>query len=357
MGTLRRFVPVLAALALALLCAVPYASASVRTMGSDLKGDANVVEAHGADSAFWNVSLESGGVTTAPVGGQVTAVRIKGTVLQDPAHRIVPRTMIHFQSLHPMGDGSMKVLLSSAPFYVPLGGDPNTVSTYVPVNMCLNKGDVLDFNDIGGNEWHWGPYSGMPFQTFSAVRGSSVSFYSKNNGTNIGSRWSPAWTHQGEELLMQMKFASGPDATDICPGGYRQHVFQGLVMRTVDVSAGSISVRTSCPGPTYGGCKGTVRAESTVNGQTVVLGSAGFNVPASYSRSVVIPLSAKRAKAITRSGAAKVKLVAVAHDDPAHDSRTYEWRVFQRTADDVTPVQHKTTTRGLTLKRAALRIR
>jgi hypothetical protein len=220
--------------------------------------------------------------------------------------------------------------------------------------MCLHKGDYLDFNDIGGNEWHWGPYSGMPFQTFSEVPGSAISFYSKDRGTNIGSRWAPAWTRQGEELLMQMKFASGPDATDICPGGYRQHVFKGLDIRDRQAGSGSITVRSTCPSPTYGSCKGVIRAVTVRDGQTVTLGSATFSVPHSYSHTIEIPVSQSAAKGI-KSGKVWVRLIADSHDDPAHDSRTYEWRVFSRTRDDVTPVQHRTTRDSLTVSAADLR--
>jgi hypothetical protein len=335
----------------AMLVAAPTASAATRTLGSDLKAPANVVEAHGADSAFWNVALQSGGQAAAPVGGQVISVRVKGIVLNDPSGRIKPRTMIHFQTIQPQGDGTMKVLLSSAPFYVPLGGNPQTISTYNPVNMCLHKGDFLDFNDIGGNEWHWGPYSGMPFQTFSAVRGSALSFYTKNRGTNIGSAWAPMWTRQGEELLMQMKFASGPDATDICPGGYKQHVFKGLDMRDKQAGSGSITVRTTCPSPTYGSCKGVIRAVTVRNGQQVTLGNASFSVPHSASHTIDIPVNG------IKSGSAQVRLIADSHDDPAHDSRTYYWRVFARTRDDVTPVQHRTTSESMTVSAADLKKR
>src|SRR5438128_7506886 len=107
-GMFRRLFPYL--WTLAMLVAAPAASAAVTTLGSDLKAPADVVEAHGADSAFWNVALLSGGHTAAPVGGQVTSVRIKGIVLNDPTGRTKPRTMIHFQTLQPQGDGTMKVL-------------------------------------------------------------------------------------------------------------------------------------------------------------------------------------------------------------------------------------------------------
>src|SRR5919202_2666688 len=193
----RRLIPCL--IAAVLLVAVPSASAAMTTLGSDLTADANLVEDHGADSAFWPADPLTGAALGVPRGGQVVAVRVKGTVVPDPSGRMKPTTMIHFQTLHPMGDGSVRVELSSAPFYVPIGGDPNTITTYHPVNMCLNKGDVLDFNDCGGNEWHWGPYSGIPFQTFSRVPGSATAFYTKHDGTKNGARFAPMDVFQGEE--------------------------------------------------------------------------------------------------------------------------------------------------------------
>ena len=322
------------------------------TFGSDLKAPADMIEAHGADSAFWNVNLLSGGAVSAPEGGQVTVVRIKGTVVPDPTGRRKPTPMIHFQTLHPMGDGSFRVDLSSAAFYTPIGGDPNTISSYRPVNMCLRKGDILDFNDIGGNEWYWGPYDGMPFQTFSRVPGSSVNFYTKNNGTNIGSQWSPMQTKPAEELLMQMKFATGPDATDVCPGGYSQHVFRGTDLRngqldTLRTSTNEAKVRITCPGLSYGGCAGIVQAEAVLNGQKVLLGQGPFDTPYSYSDSVMIPISNANVRAIQRLGSVKVRLTATSHDDPRHDKRVKQWRSLSNGGDTV-PVQSKTTTATVT---------
>src|SRR5205809_957698 len=154
----RHLIPCLIAALLALLALPATGQAAVMLFGSDLSAPADVIEAHGADSAFWNVKLGNGGATAAPADGQVTEVRVKGNVMQDPAGSIKPTTMIHFQVLHPMGDGSVKVMLSSGAFYTPLGGDSQQINTYAPVNLCVHKGDYVDFNDIGGNEWHWGNF-------------------------------------------------------------------------------------------------------------------------------------------------------------------------------------------------------
>jgi hypothetical protein len=351
---MRRFLVGSIAL-LALLVAAPVAPAANYRLGSDLKATPSIVEHHGADSAFWNVKLGSGGFTAAPVGGQVTAVRIKGIVIPDPSGRRNPIPMIHFQTLHPYDDGTVEVELSSAPFYTPIGGDPDTISTYHPVNMCLHKGDYLDFNDIGGNEWWWGNYDGMPFLTFARSPGSATNFYSKNNGTNINSRWAPADTRDGEELLMQMQFATGPDATDICPGGYKQHIFTGTNLRggqvaTLRTSTRTAKIRYRCPSNTYGGCLGTLRAEALLGGVRVPLGSATFHAGPSFSGSVEIPLTKKLFNRIRRAGGASVFLTADSHDDPQHDQRVYRFRALPIEREDAVPVQRKTTRARITLK-------
>jgi hypothetical protein len=313
------------------------------------------VEHHGADSAFWNVKLGSGGLTAAPVGGQVTEVRVKGIVIPDPTGRKNPIPMIHFQTLHPHRDGTNEVELSSAPFYTPIGGDREQISTYKPVNMCLHSGDYLDFNDIGGNEWWWGNYDGMPFLTFSRVPGSSMSFYTKNRGTNIGSRWPADWTRDGEELLMQMKFATGPDATDICPGGYKQHIFRGTELRggqtaTLRARTRTAKIRYRCPSNTYGGCLGVLRAEASLGGTRVQLGSATIHSGPSFSGSVEIPLSKKLFNRLKRAGQVPVFLTATSHDDPRHDRRVFHFRALPVEADDQPPVQRKTTHAKISLK-------
>src|SRR3954470_5853698 len=172
----RQLIRCLFATLVAMLALPASGQAEVMLFGSDLKAPADVIEHHGADSAFWNVKLGAGHATAAPADGQVTEVKVKGTVIPDPTGRIKPTAMIHFQVLHPMGDGSVKVMLSSGAFYTPLGGDSQQINTYAPINLCVHKGDYVDFNDIGGNEWHWGSFDGMPFQTFSRVPGSATNF-------------------------------------------------------------------------------------------------------------------------------------------------------------------------------------
>jgi hypothetical protein len=329
---------------LALLGTPASAGAAKIVYGSDLKATANVVEAHGADSAFWNVTLQNGGATAAPANGQITSVQVKGTVLQDPTGASpTPNPMFHFQTLRPLPDGEMLVWLTSGAFFTPLGGDPQQVSTYKPVNMCLEKGDFLDFNDIGGAEWAWGNYSGMPFQIFSAVRGSSVGFYSKHGGTMNGSQWRPLAVNQGEELLMRMTLGTGPDATSICPGGYAQHVYRGVDLhagQTAPVRGSAARVKVTCPWPTYGACQGTLKGTAKVNGHKVSFPKTAFKIAHGNPATVMLQVPSSASQAA--QAGLRVHLVASSHDDPLHDKRD-RWPQF-------TPVQSKVNKATITIQ-------
>jgi hypothetical protein len=225
------------------------------TVGSDMRGAANTVEAHGADSAFWNPALT--GVSGAmPADGQITVARVKGSVVDDPVRPQNPNPLFHFQVLRPLGDGRVQVDRSSAGFKLPItAAEAQPTSSYEPVNFCVRRGDFVDFNDIGGHEWSWGRLDGMHVQVFNrSAPGSDLAFFTKNNGTNNGATFAPDRAFEGgaEELLMQAKLATGPDATDMCLGGYRQHVFGGVGIaaqtQALSVSKRSTRVKASCRG-------------------------------------------------------------------------------------------------------------
>ena len=343
-ATIRRSIAGCLAL-VALLAFTAPADAGMSVYGSDLSAPADVIEHHGADSAFWNIALGGGQGTKAPSDGQITDVRVKGTVIPDPTGRQKPMTMFHFQVLHPQSDGSMKVILSSGAFYTPLGGDTQQINSYQPLNLCVHKGDYVDFNDIGGNEWHWGNYDGMPFQVFSRVPGSTTNFYSADNGTNVGSQWQPAQSKRAEELLMQTTLKTGPDATDICPGGYMQHIFRGAQVKpgqnaTVRTRARYVKIRTLCPGQNYGYCAGTMTLQATLGGRQVILGSASFKIMPTTTPSVQIPLSKANVKLLQKAKVVSVKAIADAHDAPDSDSR----------ANPGVPVQSRKTSEMLTVR-------
>jgi hypothetical protein len=287
------------------------AGAAVSTFGSDLSAPANSIEPEGAihpnhngawfgaDTAFWNTKLASGAPVTAPADGQIVEIRVKGTALEGPHPwnpNVPPRALVHFQVIHPQGDGSMKVDLTSGGVDWPIGGDSQQITTFRPVNLCAHRGDYVDFNTWGGHEWRWDRYGGIPMQVFSQVRGSSFNWYEKDNGTNNG-QFLYGRLRDGRELLMQTVLATGPDATDICPGGYAQHIYRGLevqpspqdaVLRTRDRVA---KVRTFCHGENYGACIGTMKLTAEVGGQDVELGRTDFKVENSHTVNVKVPLA------------------------------------------------------------------
>jgi PASTA domain len=363
MGTSpRQLLSIFAVLVTAVLAFPAAAGAATETFGSDLSAPANSIEPEGAihpnyggswwgaDTAFWNTTLANGGRVTAPADGQIVEVRVKGIALAGPHPfnpDVAPRALVHFQVLHPQADGSMKVDLTSGGVDWPIGGDPQQVTTYRPVNLCTHAGDSVDVNTWGGHEWRWDRYGGIPLQVFSSVRGSAFNWYEKDNGTNNGD-FLRGRTRDGRELLLQTVIATGPDATDLCPGGYSQHIFRGLEIQPSPQSAilrtrdGVVKIRTFCHGENYGSCGGRLAVKADIAGQEVELGSSDFKVENSYTVNVQVPLSAEVVQAIRGLGSLSARVVADAHDDPAHDDRV-KW-------GSAVPVQKKVSTGEITIK-------
>jgi len=214
--------------ATATLCAVtvPAAHAGTVTYGSDLKAPATIAEAHQADAAFWPTVI-GGQDPGAPDTGQIVEIRLKGTVLQEPgAH--TPLNEVHFQHLVRHADGSVTESQTTAPMYVPYSGDPNQITTYRPENLCVKQGDIIDFNDEGGWAYNgkdapldYDHYkNGAAFQVFGAVRDTATAWFSKDSATFGGMTWAPSaplgGLKQGQELLMQLVLATGPDVGIPC---------------------------------------------------------------------------------------------------------------------------------------------
>jgi len=242
---LSRVAPaLLVALPLALTLTSP-ASAARITLGSDLTAPATVIEAHGADTAFWNTTLANAGVTV-PEDGQVVKVTVKGSALKEK-NAADPATMVHFQSLHPAAaNEARQVYLTSAAFYMPID-NPGAVTSFEPENLCVRGGGSVAFNTIGGFRWggsltaplddaHY--KSGTPWQIFAEARTSALAWYSADNGTKNGDTLAPSggtnaaeghgMIHQGKELLMQVVVATGDDRSEPC-GGPRRHADGSLV--------------------------------------------------------------------------------------------------------------------------------
>ena len=178
--------------------------------GSNLKAPATRSEAHPVDSVFWAKKLQSHGRVRVPRRGRIATIKIKGTAVR---HTSQPNTLISFKVLHPRKHGRVHVRLTSNSYHLPVGGDPNRVTTYHPVNLCARKGDYVAFADVGGYQRSHYPH-GTPFQIFSSVSGSTTNFYSKRNGTNNGATFK-GHRHRGEELLMRMVVVTGA-AAGVC---------------------------------------------------------------------------------------------------------------------------------------------
>jgi hypothetical protein len=317
------------------------AHAAVLTFGSDLSAPANRVNAHGADTAFWNAVLPGGQAVTAPEDGQITSITVKGGVLTSTKDNRLAR-LIHFQILRPAGGTKNKVMLTSAGFYLPRSDGQQVVTTYNKlVNMCVKKGDIVDLNTIGGFEFRPNDaVAGSELQIFSDVAGSSLRWYEKNGGTNNGATLPGFTENAGQELLMQTVVSSGPNATDFCPGGYKQHIFRGLDVKAAPQPALKARQRRArlkgqCPGVNYGGCFGKLRLTAVLDGQEVTLGSARFSIRSGYKDTIEVPISASNVAKIVKAKGVTATVTSEARDNPRIDRRV-RWKTV--------PVQRKTTT-------------
>jgi hypothetical protein len=349
---------------LAAFCLAPAsAHAAVSDFGSDLSMPATAAHNSGPDISYWNIGPASAlGSYVAPAEGQVTRVKLRGALIPNPRLRNTDEEriaqIIHFQVLRDKGDGRLKIVsLSTGHMQMPISDRPQDVVTeYAPVNLCVRRGDIVAFNTIGAHEYRRDPGTpggpqGAEYQVFGIAPDMVTQYYSKDNGLNEGSTLdvSPNDVLFRHELLMRTTLATGPDATDICPGGYAQHVFRGadinpppkvnpIVVRTKDRTA---RVRIFCHGENYGGCVGTLRL---VGPDGTELGSKRFDVKNTHTVPVEVPLSPATIAAIQATGTMRVNAVADATDKPSADPRNTN-------APGTRPgPQQKTTSEELTLK-------
>lgn len=232
-----------ALLGAAALCAAgaPVAHADVQTLGSDLKADATITRATQADGIYWPTSVK-GSDPRLPASGQIVEVRVKGTSPKEAQARNPPLNSVHIQNMRAVDGGLLQTVLTAGPFDIPSQGDPNQISTFRPVNLCVVKGDYVDFNESGG--WGWNPAApdnfdgnlypngqphiykdGAPFQIFGSVPRSTTAFYSGDGTTGqpLSSSTGPlAGVMQDTEMLMQYKLATGSDVGGAC-AYYLQH--------------------------------------------------------------------------------------------------------------------------------------
>jgi hypothetical protein len=335
---------VLAALPLAF--AAP-ANAEKITLGSDLSGtaasridDTTLIEAHGADTAFWPLTNKSTAFTI-PADGQVLSVKIKGTVFKEKG-AADPANLIHIQSLlSAAADGSRQVYLTSQDFYLPID-QPNTVSTFQPENLCVKQGGSVAFNNIGGFKYggslnapldddHY--LNGAPFAVFAAAADSSMARFTSDEGTKNGATVSPntanqapgkpvGQTYRGKELLMQVVVATGDDRSEPC-GGPRRHPDGTLVDNGPDpsymkvVTAGGkpqrpyvtkdrkLQVGVYCGGEANPVCNGT----ATLAIGKRVIATVPFSIKTMSTGRIPMRLSAKDFRTLDKSKSRTLKTV------------------------------------------------
>jgi hypothetical protein len=281
---------------------------------------------YGADTALWNASSPLSQAAM-PAAGQALKIRLEGCA-QPASGGPAPLTQIHFQVLTPQPGGGLRVTLSSAGFEIPVCGQgdagASTVTTYEPVNMCVDAGDYVGFNDEGGyvpNVYR----AGVPYQVLGAVRGAIADSFIRGNGTGNGAVFSPSDTTPmdgfaatpGEELMMQVVLGTGADARYVCPGGSRDAppvlAAMHLVRQTDGVNhSGLVSIAMYCR--PAAGCAGTADLTLPGSGKSAGrgVGHAAFHIPGGATSHVPIRVSSRLMRLVRRRhGVATTLVVAM----------------------------------------------
>ena len=320
------------ALGLGLLAAPASASAGMQTFGSDLGAAATLAEARPSDTAFWQTIAAGGSsVAVAPEAGSISSFRIKGIALSRPPAPggFGGEPDFHLQAIRAIPSGPVetwkfRVMLTSQGFKLPqIGADPQTITTYEPINLCVAKGDVLAFNTTGG--WDGtanGPYaSGTPLQIFAPAPGALVSQFNGPDATNNGDILTPDHVRgKDEELLMQLTLATGGDAAGPCqpasttppsPGTTPAATPKPNVVvpqqtritssRVTVTRAGSLTVALYCSGSGIGPCSGTVRVR-TRGAKPMRLASRSYSIGDRRTAKVVLRLTAAGRRRFAKAG-------------------------------------------------------
>lgn len=282
---------------------------------------------YGADTALWNISNPQGGMRV-PSTGQALRVEVEGCA-QQASGGPRPLTTIHIQDLTPLPDGGAKVNITSQGFDLPVCGEngagASTITTYVPINLCVSAGDYVGFNDSGGyvpNVYR----SGVSYQVLGAVPGATTDSFIKDQGTGNGSVLSPSVTSANDgfatnhnvELMMRVTLGTGADATHICPGGK-----QGAppVLAPIRVSPQTdgvnhsriVAVAMFCR---VSPCNGVATlssnaADTSTYGREETYGRVGFSLPANKTVHLAIRVKSKLVQKIRAKHGMSTVLTAV----------------------------------------------
>jgi hypothetical protein len=275
----------------------------------------------GTDTALWNVALPNGNAG-APASGQAVKVSLEGCAQPAPGGPS-PLTQIHFQDITPLPGGGARVNLTSQPFEMPVcgqnGASGTTVTSYEPINLCVNQGDYVAFNDEGG----YVPYiyrSGVPYQVMGQAPGSTMDSFIRANGTDNGDTMASDDTtandgfaiNRNEQLMMQVTLGTGPDARYVCPGGSKE---APPVLPPIDVHPQTdginhsriVAVAVYCR--TTPECKGAVTL--SLAGKQVSVGSGDFSILGNTTSHVSIRVVPSLMGPIRRDDGVTTTLTAV----------------------------------------------
>ncbi len=197
-------------------------------------------EVHNAeDLSVWNTRLASGRAS-APSGGQITTIRIRGCAIEQggqTSYGGVDSNYLLFQSLTPDGDGTYAAGPAAGGVLLPWcsdSADPSrgtvsthTISTYHPIHECVARGGLVAVHDIGGFVPTGGDFyaNGVGLDIIGRAGGSATQSYlgypepavlgpaaASGPGFGFGSE-------SGQEVEMQLTEGTGGDAYVACPGG------------------------------------------------------------------------------------------------------------------------------------------
>jgi hypothetical protein len=198
-------------LALVCLLAVAAESGAALIKVGGLGSKAAISYPEPVDTAFWLTARKGGGSAAIHATGLVHLIRLRGCARPGASGQL-PLTQIHFQTLAPGPGGAVIVKITTGPLDVPVcghGASPSTLTAFNPGNLCVVKGDYVDFNVEGG--YAPGFPHGVRYEVFGRAAGAVTDSFTNGSGTNNGATLTGI-PHAGVRLLIALVIGTGRSA-------------------------------------------------------------------------------------------------------------------------------------------------